>query len=192
MIFTEHFQCPECGQSNRVDWDEADSSPREVDCLRCRRDVPAALFFDDGREPSTNCTCSPLNFDAHIEGARFSITKFNGPTSGIGVPDLADVKAQRIKLVRDDLDAFVATHYDTPAQQALMALMVEALATGNTPRLVYVSQAISWVKGVIALFYPLRDQILSATTAIEVLAVSFDAMATPPDPMVTIEHALSL
>jgi hypothetical protein len=192
MIYVEYFLCPECGQKNTVEWSDASASPTEIDCVRCRRDVPAAIFFEDGREPSTNCTCSPLNLDAHVEGARFSITKFNGPTSGLGVPDLAEVKAQRIKMVRDDLDAFVATHYDTPAQQALMALMVEALATGNTARLVYASQAISWVKGVITLFYPLRDQILSATTAAEVLAVSFDAMATPPDPMVTIEHALSL
>lgn len=190
-MFIEHFACPNCGFGNRVEWSDGETT-RDVDCVNCRRDVPAAAVSDDGREPYTFCTCNPLNLDAHVEGARFTAVKFGGPASGIGVPDLTGVKAQHIKALRDAVDAFIASHYDPPAQQALMALMMEASITGNTTRLAYASQAIGWVKSVIAMFYPLRDQVLAASTAAEVLAVSFDAMATPSDPMVTIEQAMAL
>ena len=190
-LFTEHFLCPECGQSNRIDWHPSDVSPRDVDCIRCRRDVSAAIPAE-GQEPSSNCTCTPQNLDAHVEGARFSVTKFNGPASGLGVPDLATLKAYRIKDLRDTVDAFIASHYDTSSQQALMALMMEASILANLPRLSYTSQAITWVKSIITMFYPLRDQVLAATTAQDVLAVAFDPALTPSDPGVTIEHAMSL
>lgn len=186
-LFTEHFLCPECGQSNRVEWDPSDVSPRDVDCIRCRRDVPAATLAE-----ASNCSCTPLNLDAHVEGARFSVTKFNGPASGLGVPDLATLKAHRIKDLRDDINAFIASHYDNSAQQALMALMMEASILGNPIRLAYTAQAITWVKSIISMFYPLRDQVLAATTAPAVLAISFDVGLTPSDPGVTIEHAMSL
>lgn len=192
MIYVEHFLCPECGHKNTVEWGEASASPTEIDCVRCRRDVAAAIIFDDGREPSTNCSCTPINLSAHVEGARFSVTKFGGPTSGAGTPDLNDLKAKCIKMLRDNVDAFISEHYDPPAQQALMALMMEAMITSNTTRLTYAAQAIAWVKTIIALFYPLREQILSATSAAEVLAVAFDPATAPPDPMVTIQQAMAL
>ena len=205
LFFKEWFQCPECAHRNNIEWGGTDTQMM-IDCVSCRRSVDVDRVFDeDGNllfeadgttpqsTPSAMCTCTPKVNAPHFEGARFLCVKYAGSVvpnmTGGGLTALKVVRTQQ---VNGQVSAFIQAAYGRNQQMSLNALLTKGALTQNMPLAAYVSQALAWVEAVIKLYYPLRDAILAATTPEDVMAVTFDGGLAPPDPVVTIEHALTL
>lgn len=205
MILKEWFQCPGCGHRNNIEWGGTDTE-MWIDCTSCRRSVDVKREFDAGNlvyedvektiekwSPHEMCRCTPPVAKPHFEGCRFLCVKFAGsviPTlTSTGLDGLKEVRRATVNAC---VSAFIYAAYGPNQQMSLNVLATKALAKQNAALGAYVDQAFTWMQAVVSMYYPLEEAISAATTPQEVMAVVFDQTLAPPDPKVTIKHALTL
>ena len=102
-------------------------------------------------------------------------------------------KAALTARLHDMCEEYIYAHYDNARQASLNALLTEALMMSYPNRMMYIGQALAWIKACIAYYYTISDQIDAAASVEVVNGITWDfSQFDATDPQITLRDASNM
>lgn len=106
---------------------------------------------------------------------------------------LAEAQTNRIKVLGDEISAFITDRYPETTQLSLLMLMTEGNAKNWALRKSTIQTGIDWIKDCLAEYYTRRTEIQAATTITDVNAINLDTTTVEAsDPELDLESLIDI
>ncbi len=106
---------------------------------------------------------------------------------------LDEGKAARVKVLGDEISAFILSRYSGLQQISLLMLMAEGNNRALATQRAEVQKGIDWIKDCLRQFFMARTAVLSATTIADAEAVELDLVGVAAtDPLLDLEAVINI
>jgi len=89
-------------------------------------------------------------------------------------PPLDELKQQKLRQLKKELQNFIYSHYDQGTQASFIALYQQAKEQNNTVVLTQIQKVWDWINSVLSYYYSKKESIKNATTQDELDNITWD------------------